>query len=129
MSDPARTIRPDEDAILRRAARELQSGMLVNLGIGLPTRLPAYLDCYGFHGLHGRALTGAGHLPVGTFEAHFPGNAVAEAVLRDVVHVASRGRQNADDDEGEPDVIEHRRRVNGCDGGAEHTVRAGRISA
>ncbi len=25
-------------------------------GIGCSSRLPAYLDCYGFHGLHGRAL-------------------------------------------------------------------------
>jgi 3-oxoacid CoA-transferase B subunit len=36
-------VRPDEAIILRRAARELRSGMLVNLGIGLPTRLPAFL--------------------------------------------------------------------------------------
>jgi 3-oxoacid CoA-transferase B subunit len=39
----AETVRPDEEVILTRAARELCSGMLVNLGIGLPTRLPAYL--------------------------------------------------------------------------------------
>ena len=38
-----RPVKPDEEIILRRAARELASGMLVNLGIGLPTMLPRFL--------------------------------------------------------------------------------------
>jgi len=33
-------------------------------GIGCSSRLPAYLDCYGFHGLHGRALPVATGLKV-----------------------------------------------------------------
>jgi len=28
-------------------------------GIGCPSRIPAYLSCYGFHGVHGRALATA----------------------------------------------------------------------
>lgn len=43
MNDLAGGLRPDETVILARAARELRAGMLVNLGIGLPTRLPAFV--------------------------------------------------------------------------------------
>lgn len=32
-----------EEIILRRAAQEIEDGMLVNLGIGLPTQLPGFL--------------------------------------------------------------------------------------
>ncbi|MCL2557865.1 MAG: succinyl-CoA--3-ketoacid-CoA transferase, partial [Treponema sp.] len=32
-----------QDNIARRVARELKSGQLVNLGIGLPTRIPAFI--------------------------------------------------------------------------------------
>ncbi len=42
MSEP-RQLDPQEEAIVRRAALELTSGMVVNLGIGLPTMLPLYL--------------------------------------------------------------------------------------
>ncbi len=38
-----RNIQPEEEIILRRAAREIKSGMVVNLGIGLPTFMPKYL--------------------------------------------------------------------------------------
>lgn len=44
MTDPhGTTVGPDEEIILRRAAREITSGTLVNLGIGLPTMLPRFL--------------------------------------------------------------------------------------
>ena len=40
----SKTERPERtERILRRAAKEIQSGMIVNLGIGLPTLLPDYL--------------------------------------------------------------------------------------
>jgi 2-oxoglutarate ferredoxin oxidoreductase subunit beta len=39
-------------AYLERPAEEIA----VVSGIGCSSRLPAYLSCYGFHGLHGRAL-------------------------------------------------------------------------
>ncbi len=38
-----RELTPAEETILRRAAAELRSGMLVNLGIGLPTFIPRFL--------------------------------------------------------------------------------------
>ena len=43
MSFKERVIKPEEEIILKRAARELSAGMLVNLGIGLPTHLPRFL--------------------------------------------------------------------------------------
>ena len=39
-----RQLEPSEEILIRRAARELTSGMVVNLGIGLPTFLPRYLS-------------------------------------------------------------------------------------
>ena len=42
MSKP-RQLDPAEETIVRRAAREIRTGMIVNLGIGLPTMIPAYL--------------------------------------------------------------------------------------
>jgi len=42
MSEP-RQLNPDEETIVRRAAREIRSGMVVNLGIGLPTMIPNVL--------------------------------------------------------------------------------------
>jgi 3-oxoacid CoA-transferase subunit B len=62
-----RTLRPDEEAILARAARELRHDTVVNLGIGLPTFLPRFLPAgrhiqfeseNGFVGM-GPALEGA----------------------------------------------------------------------
>lgn len=50
-----------EEIILRRAVRELRSGMVVNLGIGLPTKLAALLPpdlCVIFHSENG--LVGLG---------------------------------------------------------------------
>lgn len=38
-----RVLSPEEERILKRAAKELKTGMLVNLGIGLPTHIPAFL--------------------------------------------------------------------------------------
>lgn len=32
------------ETVARRAAKELQDGYIVNLGIGLPTLIPNYLD-------------------------------------------------------------------------------------
>lgn len=42
MSEPRR-LDVDEETIVRRAAREIRSGMVVNLGIGLPTMIPNFL--------------------------------------------------------------------------------------
>jgi len=39
-----RVLTPNDEIILRRAARELETGMLVNLGIGLPTFIPRFLS-------------------------------------------------------------------------------------
>ena len=38
-----RELTPEEETIVRRAAREIRTGMAVNLGIGLPTQIPRYL--------------------------------------------------------------------------------------
>lgn len=52
----AKTSERVEEIILRRAAHEIEDGMLVNLGIGLPTQLPGFLpaglDVY-FHSENG----------------------------------------------------------------------------
>lgn len=39
-------------------------------GIGCSSRIPAYLDCYGFHGVHGRALPLATGLKVARPDLH-----------------------------------------------------------
>jgi 3-oxoacid CoA-transferase B subunit len=39
----SRNLNPEEETLLRRAAREVKHGMVVNLGIGLPQFLPEYL--------------------------------------------------------------------------------------
>ncbi len=36
-------MKPDEEIIVRRAVRELRSGMVVNLGIGMPTLVPSVM--------------------------------------------------------------------------------------
>ncbi|MEI8394628.1 MAG: 2-oxoacid:ferredoxin oxidoreductase subunit beta [Rhodospirillaceae bacterium] len=46
-------------AALNRALADLQldpAKVVVSSGIGCSSRIPAYTTCYGFHGLHGRAL-------------------------------------------------------------------------
>ncbi|MEI6985850.1 MAG: 2-oxoacid:ferredoxin oxidoreductase subunit beta [Rhodospirillaceae bacterium] len=46
-------------AALNRALAELQldpAQVVISSGIGCSSRIPAYTNCYGFHGLHGRAL-------------------------------------------------------------------------
>jgi 3-oxoacid CoA-transferase B subunit len=42
MTDP-RQLSSEEETIVRRAALEIDTGMTVNLGIGLPTHIPLYL--------------------------------------------------------------------------------------
>ncbi len=39
-----RPLSPADEIIVRRAVRELRTGMTVNLGIGMPTYLPRFLD-------------------------------------------------------------------------------------
>ncbi len=39
-----RALSPADEIIVRRAVRELRTGMTVNLGIGMPTYLPRFLD-------------------------------------------------------------------------------------
>ncbi|MCC7461445.1 MAG: 2-oxoacid:ferredoxin oxidoreductase subunit beta [Gammaproteobacteria bacterium] len=52
---------------LTRAFAELQvppEKLAVVSGIGCSSRIPAYTNCYGFHGVHGRALAAAAGLKV-----------------------------------------------------------------
>ncbi|EGC98973.1 YodR [Burkholderia sp. TJI49] len=50
--------------IARRAAREVARGQLINLGIGLPTLIPAYLDAASTAWIHSEnGIVGVGALP------------------------------------------------------------------
>jgi 2-oxoglutarate/2-oxoacid ferredoxin oxidoreductase subunit beta len=52
---------------LTRAFAELQlppENLAVVSGIGCSSRIPAYTNCYGFHGVHGRSLAAAAGLKV-----------------------------------------------------------------
>lgn len=63
----SRKLKPEEEALLRRAAREVKHGMVVNLGIGLPQFLPEYLPKIDvtFHSENGFTGMGEGN-PDGT---------------------------------------------------------------
>jgi 2-oxoglutarate ferredoxin oxidoreductase subunit beta len=58
---------------LTKAAAQLQlppEQIAVVSGIGCSSRIPAYLNCYGFHGVHGRALPLATGLKVARPDLH-----------------------------------------------------------
>jgi 3-oxoacid CoA-transferase subunit B len=58
-----RNLKPEEEALLARAAREVRHGMVVNLGIGLPQFLPEYLPAdidVNFHSENGFVGMGEG---------------------------------------------------------------------
>ncbi|MDX1971230.1 MAG: 3-oxoacid CoA-transferase subunit B [Candidatus Sumerlaeia bacterium] len=63
----ALSLSPQEEIIIRRAAQELKPGMLVNLGIGLPTLIPSVLPQDSGITLHSEnGFVGVGAPVVGT---------------------------------------------------------------
>jgi len=62
--------------------------VVVVSGIGCSSRIPAYTTCYGFHGVHGRALAAASH-------AGRPALTILDSLMPGVGHARRAGMDAA----------------------------------